>query len=308
MPLRLEPIAMPDLDRLETGGPRLLPLDLIDEDPEQPRTEFDPEALDELAGTVRLRGVLQPVSVKSHPKEPGRWMLNFGSRRYRASKLASLVVIPAFVDESFDTYAQVIENEQREALQPMELALFVKKRRALGETQSEIGRLLGKSKSYVSFASALIDAPGWLMELYRSNKCRGLTELYQLKRLHERAPTAVEEWCDAQVAVSRSDVQQLEATLEHVGSGGDPGNAEQKNAVVALSRRLPAPADKPRAASARGNIKLMANLRGDLVEIITRDVPTEPGHVFVSGRAVAGRYSVAASELALIGFAGVSES
>ena len=213
MPLRTDPIALPDLGALESGAPRLLPLDSIDEDPDQPRSEFDPAALEELAATIRLRGVLQPVSVRPHPNEHGRWMLNFGSRRFRASRLADRAVIPAFVDDACDTYAQVIENEQRESLQAMELALFVQRRRALGETQAEIARLLGKSKTYVSMANALIDAPDWLMRLYREGRCRGLTELYQLRRLHEHAARPVEAWCAGRAEIGRAEIKALGASL-----------------------------------------------------------------------------------------------
>ena len=228
MPLRTDPIVLPDLAELDSSGPRLLPLDAIEEDPDQPRTEFDAAAMEELASTIRLRGVLQPVSVRPHPQDPGRWVLNFGSRRYRASRLAGRSVIPAFVDGSFDTYAQVIENEQREALQPMELALFVKKRMALGDTQTEIGRLLGKSQTYVSMAYALVDAPDWLMEQYRSRKCRGLNELYQLRRLYEEAPADVEAWCRERASVGRADLQRLVARLGSTrpeGASGERGDA-----------------------------------------------------------------------------------
>lgn len=108
------------------GRPMVLPMDSVEEDPAQPRSEFDPEALAELAASIAVRGVLQPVSVRQHPERGGRWILNFGARRLRASKLAGKSEIPAFVDAMADTYAQVIENEHREALRPMELALFVK--------------------------------------------------------------------------------------------------------------------------------------------------------------------------------------
>jgi len=115
MALRIKRISLPDLAALDAGGqPRLLPVDSIDEDPEQPRREFDDDSLRELAETIKARGVRSPVSVRAHPSEPGRWMLNFGARRLRASRLAGKADVPAFVDESFDSYDQVIENEQRE--------------------------------------------------------------------------------------------------------------------------------------------------------------------------------------------------
>jgi ParB family chromosome partitioning protein len=83
MPLQLEDY-LPNLDdtpMAAEGRPLLLPLDVIDEDPCQPRSEFDVETLSDLAKTIAARGVLQPVSVRSHPEQAGRWMLNFGARR-----------------------------------------------------------------------------------------------------------------------------------------------------------------------------------------------------------------------------------
>ncbi len=128
MSLRLESLAMPELSGASTGQPLSLPLDAIDEDPDQPRSEFDPVSLQELADTIAARGVRQPISVRPHATVPERWMLNFGARRLRASKLARQATIPAFVDETADSYDQVIENEQRESLKPMELALIVQRR------------------------------------------------------------------------------------------------------------------------------------------------------------------------------------
>jgi ParB family chromosome partitioning protein len=115
------------MDLPDAGTPLRLALDAIDEDPEQPRQEFDEQALAELAGTIRERGVRQPVSVRSHPQQPGRWMLNFGARRLRACKLAGLSEIPAFVDNTANSIDQFIENEQRTGLTPLEIALFVQR-------------------------------------------------------------------------------------------------------------------------------------------------------------------------------------
>ena len=189
---QLDLLATPD--DLLAGAPLQLPIDAIEEDPDQPRQEFDPEGLAELAETIKERGVRQPISVRRHPEKPDRWMLNFGARRLRASKLIGKLDIPAFVDNTADSYDQVIENEQREGLKPLELALFVQRRLAAGDTQAVIARQLGKSRQYVTMATALIDAPDWLITAYREGRCRGLNELYELRKLAGDHPQYVEAW------------------------------------------------------------------------------------------------------------------
>jgi ParB family chromosome partitioning protein len=210
---------LPDLAVLEriaagaSGLPMQLPLADIDEDPEQPRHEFEAEALEELAATIAAGGVRQPVSVRPHPSAPGRWMLNFGARRLRASRLAGKTEIPAFVDEVFDSYTQVIENEQREPLKPLELALFMQRRLAAGESPGDIARRLGKSRGYLTFVGALVDPPAFLLDLYRTGRCTGITELYDLRKLHETNREEVEHWARAQESVSRNDLRQLKVAL-----------------------------------------------------------------------------------------------
>jgi ParB family transcriptional regulator, chromosome partitioning protein len=102
-----------------------------DGNPEQPRREFDANALQGLSETIRERGVRQPIPVRPNLQASGRWVLNFGARRLCASKLAGLESIPAFIDTTADSDDQVIENEQREGPRPLELALLVQKRLAL---------------------------------------------------------------------------------------------------------------------------------------------------------------------------------
>lgn len=183
MPLQLDDLAGLDAPSpTASGEPLQLPVADIDEDPEQPRHEFDANALQELAATIRERGVRQPVSVRPHLQAAGRWVLNFGARRLRASRLAGLDTIPAFVDTTADRYDQVIENEQREGLKPLELALFVQKRLALGDRQADIARQLGRSRQWVTLATALIEAPDWLLQAYREGRCRGMNELYESPR------------------------------------------------------------------------------------------------------------------------------
>ncbi len=198
---------------MTAGAPLQLPLDLIDEDPDQPRKDFDQVTLAELTDSVKARGVLQAISVRRHPVTPDRWMVNFGARRLRASRLAGKPTIPAYVDNAMDSYDQVIENEQRENLSPLELAMFVQKKLQSGARSSEIARTLGKSRGYLTFIGALIDPPAWLLDLYRSGRCRGISELYELRKLHELQPEAVAQWIEGRAHVSRADVQVFKERL-----------------------------------------------------------------------------------------------
>ncbi len=278
-----------------------LPIDSIDEDPDQPRSDFDAAALEEPASTIRTRGVLQPVAVRPHPQSQGRWMLNFGSRRYRASRLADRDVIPAFVDESFDNYAQVIENEQREALKPLELALFMQRRLIAGDTRAEIARGLGKSRGYLTFVGALIDAPEWLLDLYRSGRCTGTNELYDLRKLHESHRLAVEQWSRELGSISREDVHRLKDVLSAKSAAADTPRsrmadrspAEEAGSDLAekfVSLSAPPAFELARPSKTTGGIVLWASYRGTDVTIDLRSVPAEDGFVFVrqalSGEAV----------------------
>lgn len=223
------------------GAPLQIALALIDEDPDQPRREFDESALRELADTIALRGVRQPVSVRPHPRDAGRWMLNFGARRFRASRLAGQATIPAFIDATADSFDQVIENEQRQRLTPLELALFVQRQQQAGQSLAEIGRRLGKSRTYMSFVAALIDAPGWLLQVYREGRCRGLTELYELRRLHDRDPAAAQALLARGDEISRALL--AAARVQVVGEGAVEDDAGQagNDAVARAAKGRPEP-------------------------------------------------------------------
>jgi ParB family chromosome partitioning protein len=234
-----------------TGGQLTLQIADIDEDPSQPRKEFDDEPLRQLADSIARRGVLQAISVRRHPEQPGRWMLNFGARRLRASKLAGRTDIPATVNDTATSYDQVIENEQREGLKPLELALFVRSRLALGETQAEIARQLGKSPTLITMVCAMIDPPDWLMSAYRSGRCRGIAELYELRRLNEREPERVAEVIGQGGPITRATVKAMKT----------PRFAPQARM---WDRRAPAPTTiAPGAPSPRGTSDASLRARAD---------------------------------------------
>ncbi|MBZ8143703.1 chromosome partitioning protein ParB [Rubrivivax gelatinosus] len=233
-------------------------------------------------------------------------MLNFGSRRLRASALAGRRTVPAFVDLSTDSYDQIIENEQRQNLQPLELALFVQRRMRAGDTAAEISRRLGKSRSYITFIGALIDAPDSVMDLYRSGRCRGITELYEVRRLRECDPRAVDEWLSTAAEVTRTELQRLKESLAACGTAEDcmplrvqhptPSSEPDARAVTPLSRvasesvpeLLQSPLEQHTAAqhaqSPRPKLLLLAQYRDEEVVVDLEVVPVQVGHVFVRQR------------------------
>jgi ParB family chromosome partitioning protein len=132
----------------------------------QPRIAFDESALDELAASIKVHGVLQPVMVR--PRGGGRYELVAGERRFRASERAGLTSIPAvvhsFTDEESLTVA-LIENIQREDLNPMEAARGYKQLiEEFGLTQTQLGQQIGKKQSTISNVIRLLKLPSEMQE------------------------------------------------------------------------------------------------------------------------------------------------
>ncbi len=195
------------------GRPLQIPVKDIDEDPAQPRQEFDVTSMEELEQSVRMHGVKTPISIRPHPTEQKRWILNFGARRLRASKAVGKTTIPAFIDRSHTDYQQVIENLQREDLKPRELAMFIKKKMDDGEKQAYIAELLGVNRSMVTNHLALIDPPACIEEIYTSGKCLSAKTLYDLRNLHRDFPKEVDRWCASDQEITRATVSALSAKL-----------------------------------------------------------------------------------------------
>ena len=308
-----------DLDAIEaldaplpsSGTPALISLDLIDEDPAQPRREFAEELLREMATTIAERGVKQPISVRPHPDNPGRWILNFGARRVRASRMAGKETIPAFVDAGVDEYDQVIENEQRDGLKPIELAAFVKKQLQGGVSQAEIARRLGKTRGYLTFVGALIDPPDWLLDAYRSGRCRGLTELYELRKLHAERPQAVVAWLEGRDKVSRADLvafkEEVKADNDAASAQGAPrpqARARHCEPVLApSSENLPATDERtsPMSRAPQRPLVLQARCPSGDVVIDLSGLPDQDGWVLVRTLSQTGKaYPVRATDVQIV--------
>jgi ParB/RepB/Spo0J family partition protein len=165
-------------------GVRVIPVDNIDSNPNQPRTIFDAEALHELAASVREHGVLQPILVR--PLGSNRYQLVAGERRWRAAKEAGLVTIPALVEELDDDTAleiSIIENLQREDLSPLEeAAMYDRMVREHGYSIRKLAEKLGKDKGYLENRLRLADAPAEIRDLVSVRKDT-LSHAYELLKV-----------------------------------------------------------------------------------------------------------------------------
>ena len=145
------------------GGVREIEVARIRPNPEQPRTQFDEAALDELAQSIRERGVLQPILLRN---DGDGFMIVAGERRWRAAQRAQLHTIPAIVrdiDESTIAELALIENIQREDLNPLEEAEgFRQLMKRHGHTQDGVAQLVHKSRSHVANLLRLLDLPDFV--------------------------------------------------------------------------------------------------------------------------------------------------
>ncbi len=146
--------ATPSVD----GDLRKLPIDMIQRGKYQPRRDMQPEALEELAESIKVQGVMQPIVVR--PIGPEKFEIIAGERRWRATQLAGLDTIPAIIREVSDEAAiamALIENIQREDLNAMEEALSLSRlQQEFGLTQQQVADAVGKSRSTVTNLLRLI--------------------------------------------------------------------------------------------------------------------------------------------------------
>ncbi|MDR2472334.1 MAG: ParB/RepB/Spo0J family partition protein [Tannerella sp.] len=176
-------------DGLNTGGSSSLNtinLDLIDPNPDQPRTVFDEDTLAELAASIRTYGIIQPITVKE--SDENRFFIIAGERRFRAAKLAGLESIPAYVRTANDENVRemaLIENIQREDLSPIETALAYKKLLdESGDTQEAFSIRIGKKRATIANYLRLLNLPAEIQVCLKNKN---------LDMGHARALLAVED-------------------------------------------------------------------------------------------------------------------
>ena len=186
-----------------------LPVDLLQRGSNQPRTDFDKEALQELAESIRAQGVLQPVMVRPLD-DSGKYEIIAGERRWRAAQLAGLHEIPAVVRELDDQTAMciaLIENIQREDLNPLEQARgLARLAQEFDMTHDDIAGSVGRSRSAVTNMLRLLEL---------CDDVKRLLESRQLEMGHARALLTLSEqqqkWAAQQIIKSGLSVRAAEA-------------------------------------------------------------------------------------------------
>jgi ParB family chromosome partitioning protein len=204
----------------------MIPVQQIEVNPLQPRTEFDEKALKELSASIKTHGIIQPVTVRR--LAAGQYQLISGERRLRASRLAGLKEVPAFVVEATHQNMlemALVENIQRADLYPMEIALSLS--RLQEECQvihEELGERVGKDRSTVTNYMRLLKLPPEIQSGIRDGKLdmghakalMGLERVEVLLEVYRRA------------IAQKMSVRQLEALVKSMKEGGSLKKVSEK--------------------------------------------------------------------------------
>lgn len=197
-------------------GVRMAPIESLKPNPDQPRKIFDAGDLEELASSIRDKGVLQPILVRTHPREDGVWQVIAGERRWRAAQLARLAEVPIIIKEMDDVAVfevAIIENVQRADLNPLEEAdAYRMLMDRFGRTQDAVAGVVGKSRSHVANTLRLLQLPEEVLHHVRNGR---------LSAGHARAlitapdPVALAE----QIVADGLNVRQAEALARRAAEG-----------------------------------------------------------------------------------------
>ena len=256
----------------EDGALKELPVDLVQRGKYQPRRDIDPESLQELADSIKVQGVMQPIVVR--PISDRKYEIIAGERRWRATQLAGLDVIPAVVRDVSDQAAiamALIENIQREDLNPIEEAMSLQRLQQEFElTQQEVANAVGKSRSTVANLLRLMTL---------EEEVRRLAEHGDLEMGHARALLALdgaEQSHAARSVVGKGlSVRQTEALVRNVLAQKDrpaPDKTIDPNIRQLqddLAQRLGARVQIQHSAKGKGKLVLAYNSLDELDGILS---------------------------------------
>ena len=261
--------------------PLNIDLDLIDEDPNQPRKDNNPgfseESLNELAETIRSRGVKSPISIRHNSNNPSRYIINHGARRYRASRIAGYTTIPAFIDDNYDEIDQIIENLQRNELTASEIAEFIGREVARGKKMKDIAKEIGKSPTFVTHHYALLNLPPAIAATYNSGRATDVTVINDLVTAHKKNPQEVVFWlADDTQEITRGSVRLLREFLDVKGSIENP--CEEENVDDENHKE---PKQKSPERKTKRVLHVQVRYEGRLARLILTRMHLTPGYTWL---------------------------
>jgi len=240
---------------------RFVPIEYVEPNPDQPRRDFDADELNDLADSIREKGVLQPLLVRKAAK-PGHYQIVAGERRWRASQMAQLHEIPVLVRDFSDREVLeigIIENMQRADLNPIEEALgFRVLMDKFHHTPTELCKALSKSRSYIANQLRLLQLPDVVQDMLRRGE---LTTGHARAIITAKDPTAL---------------------ARKIIAGGLSVRAVER---LVKDESAPKPAPKASTPSAGKDADTLA-LEGDLSATTGMKVSIQPGADGQSGQLV----------------------
>lgn len=266
-------------DSAVVGSISELQVDQIEANPFQPRTFFEEEALRELAESIQEMGLIQPVTVRKLGYD--KYQLISGERRFRASQMAGLTTIPAYIrianDQAMLEMA-LVENIQREELDSIEIGLAYQRLiEELKLTQEEVSEKVAKKRSTVANYLRLLKLPPEIQLGIRERK---------ISMGHARALVAMEDPKQQlslynQILSSEMSVRQVEEATrknKQTDSGAVRAvklvlPAELKAAINSLHKRLAAPVDIKTDKDGKGQLNIRFNSPEELAELLSKLIP-----------------------------------
>ncbi|MEE1023229.1 MAG: ParB/RepB/Spo0J family partition protein [Muribaculaceae bacterium] len=253
-------IPMGDVQTDGSSAINEIEVSLIHPNPDQPRSNFDAEALEELAASIRELGVIQPLSLRTTPD--GTYQIIAGERRWRAARMAGLITVPAYVRTASDsevTEMALIENIQREDLNAIEVALaFRKLIDTYNLTQDRLSERLGKKRATIANHLRLLKLPAEIQLGLRDRKidmghARALLAIDDTKMRLKIYNRILEQGLSVRrVEQLAQQIAKGETEKEPKASASTGNDAFQRQ----LSNYFPTPVKFSRNASGKGSITL----------------------------------------------------
>lgn len=271
-------ISMDDVPARGASAINDIDIELIAPNPDQPRSTFDEEALEELAASIRELGIIQPLSLRK--VAPNSYQIIAGERRYRAAKMAGLVTVPAYIRTASDTELTemaLIENIQREDLNAIEIALTFKKLiDQYNLTQERLSERIGKKRATVTNFLRLLRLPA---EVQLGLRDRRVDMGHARALLSVENPTLQLKLYNRilKEGLSVRAVEELAKSMRDAGEAGKEIKASSKNTLSAdyellrkhLSQRFSTNVDFTCNAKCKGKIAFQFRDEDELARLIS---------------------------------------